>query len=160
MKHTLAAARAVAARGSITGPHAPYMLIVYALSATKPRIIGTPEVLALSPERGAVPRIVAAVPERIQGRHIGRGELVADRYPGPGRDDPAGRVAGDAAGEVAWEVTGEVTGAVNGVAAGVIAAGDGGGPLEVAAVVAGAGDDGANDPLLNGGRCAVMATMR
>jgi hypothetical protein len=26
-------------------------------------------VLALSPERGAVPRIVAAVPERIQGRH-------------------------------------------------------------------------------------------
>ena len=32
MKHTLAAARAVAARGSITGPHAPYMLIVYALA--------------------------------------------------------------------------------------------------------------------------------
>ena len=57
-------------------------------------------------------------------------------------------------------ITGEVTGVVNGVAAGVIAAGDGGGPLEVAAVVAGAGDDGANDPLLNGGRCAVMATMR
>ena len=37
-------------------------------SATKPRIIRTPEVLALSPERGAVSRIVAAVPERIQGR--------------------------------------------------------------------------------------------
>ena len=32
MKHTLAAARAVAAHGSITGPHAPYMLIVYALA--------------------------------------------------------------------------------------------------------------------------------
>ena len=32
MKHTLAAARAVAARGSITGPHAPYVLIVYALA--------------------------------------------------------------------------------------------------------------------------------
>jgi GntR family transcriptional regulator len=31
MKHAFAAARAVAARGSITGPHAPYMLIVYAL---------------------------------------------------------------------------------------------------------------------------------
>ena len=30
------------------------------------RIIAPPEVLALSPERGAVPRIVAAVPERIQ----------------------------------------------------------------------------------------------
>jgi hypothetical protein len=36
------------------------------VSATKPRIIEPPEVLALSPERGAVPRIVAAVPERIQ----------------------------------------------------------------------------------------------
>jgi len=34
-------------------------------SATRPRIIELPEVLALSPERGAVPRIVAAVPERI-----------------------------------------------------------------------------------------------
>jgi DNA-binding GntR family transcriptional regulator len=32
MKHTLAAACAVAARGSITEPHAPYMLIVYALA--------------------------------------------------------------------------------------------------------------------------------
>ena len=32
MKHTLAAARAVAARRSTTGPHAPYMLIVYALA--------------------------------------------------------------------------------------------------------------------------------
>jgi GntR family transcriptional regulator len=34
MKHThaLAAALAVAARGSTTGPHAPYMLIVYALA--------------------------------------------------------------------------------------------------------------------------------
>ena len=31
MKHTLDAARAVVARGSTTGPHAPYMLIVYAL---------------------------------------------------------------------------------------------------------------------------------
>ena len=30
--HTLAAARAVAACGSTTGPHAPYMLIVYALA--------------------------------------------------------------------------------------------------------------------------------
>ncbi len=30
--HTLAAALAVAARGSTTGPHAPYMLIVYALA--------------------------------------------------------------------------------------------------------------------------------
>jgi DNA-binding GntR family transcriptional regulator len=29
--HTLAAARAVAARGSTTGPHAPYMLIVHVL---------------------------------------------------------------------------------------------------------------------------------
>jgi DNA-binding GntR family transcriptional regulator len=34
MKHTLAAARAVAACGSTTGPHAPYMLIVCALAAT------------------------------------------------------------------------------------------------------------------------------
>ena len=32
MNHTPAAARAVATRGSITGPHAPYMLIVYALA--------------------------------------------------------------------------------------------------------------------------------
>jgi len=32
MKHTLAAARAVAACGSTTGPHAPYMLIVYVLA--------------------------------------------------------------------------------------------------------------------------------
>ena len=34
MKHThpLAAARAVAARGSTTGPHAPYMLIVHVLA--------------------------------------------------------------------------------------------------------------------------------
>ena len=30
--HTLAAALAVAACGSTTGPHAPYMLIVYALA--------------------------------------------------------------------------------------------------------------------------------
>jgi DNA-binding GntR family transcriptional regulator len=30
--HTLAAALAVAAYGSTTGPHAPYMLIVYALA--------------------------------------------------------------------------------------------------------------------------------
>ena len=37
MKHTFAAARAVAARGSITGPHAPYMLIVYALAAIQLR---------------------------------------------------------------------------------------------------------------------------
>ena len=57
-------------------------------------------------------------------------------------------------------ITGEVTGVVNGVAAGVIAAGDGGGPLEVAAVVAGAGDEGANDPVLTGGRCVGMATRR
>jgi GntR family transcriptional regulator len=33
MKHTPAAARAVTARSSITGPHAPYMLIAYALAA-------------------------------------------------------------------------------------------------------------------------------
>ena len=39
----------------------------------KTRIIEPPEVLALSPERGAVPRIVAAVPERIQEHYIGRG---------------------------------------------------------------------------------------
>ena len=32
MKHTLATARTVAACGSITGPHAPYMLIVYVLA--------------------------------------------------------------------------------------------------------------------------------
>jgi DNA-binding transcriptional regulator YhcF (GntR family) len=32
MKHTLAAAREVAARRSTTGPHAPYMLIVCALA--------------------------------------------------------------------------------------------------------------------------------
>ena len=32
MKHALAAARAAAARASITGPHAPYMLIAYALA--------------------------------------------------------------------------------------------------------------------------------
>jgi len=30
--HAIAAALAVAARGSTTGPHAPYMLIVYALA--------------------------------------------------------------------------------------------------------------------------------
>jgi GntR family transcriptional regulator len=32
MKHTLTAARAVAAGGSTSGPHAPYMLIVYVLA--------------------------------------------------------------------------------------------------------------------------------
>jgi hypothetical protein len=32
MKHTLTAARAVAAGGSTSGPHAPYMLVVYALA--------------------------------------------------------------------------------------------------------------------------------
>jgi len=32
MKHTLAASLAVAACGSTTGPHAPYMLIVYVLA--------------------------------------------------------------------------------------------------------------------------------
>ena len=31
MKHTLTAARAVAAGGSTSGPHAPYMLVVYVL---------------------------------------------------------------------------------------------------------------------------------
>ena len=39
----------------------------------KTRIIEPPEVFALSPERGAMPRIVAAVPERIQEHYIGRG---------------------------------------------------------------------------------------
>jgi hypothetical protein len=32
MKRTLTAARAVAAGGSTSGPHAPYMLVVYALA--------------------------------------------------------------------------------------------------------------------------------
>ena len=31
MKHTLTAARAVAADGSTSGPHTPYMLVVYVL---------------------------------------------------------------------------------------------------------------------------------
>ena len=43
------------------------------------RIIEPPEAFALSPERGAVPRIVAAVPERIQEHHVGRAERVSGR---------------------------------------------------------------------------------
>jgi hypothetical protein len=107
----------------------------------KTRIIEPPAALALSPERGAMPRIVAAVPERIQEHYIGRAERgIRPRYPGPGLDDPAGEVPGEVAGDVAT--------------------GDGRGPVEAGAVVASAGDEGANDALLNGGRCAVMATMR
>ena len=45
----------------------------------KTRATERPEVLALSPERGAMPRIVAAVPERIQEHHTGRGERVSGR---------------------------------------------------------------------------------
>ena len=95
--------------------------------------------------------------------------------PWPGSDDPAGDVAGEMAGEIVGEVAGEVVGEVGGEAAGevvgevgevggevagAVATGDGRGPLEVDAVVAGAGDDGVDDALPNGGRCAVMATMR
>jgi hypothetical protein len=89
---------------------------------------------------------------------------------------PAGEVAGDAAGDVTGEVGGDVTGEVGGdvtgevggdvtgevgvEVAGEVVSGDDRGPVEAGAVVAGAGDEGANVALLNGGRCAVMATMR
>jgi hypothetical protein len=61
-------------------------------------------------------------------------------------------------GGVAGEVTGEVTGKVGGE----VATGDGRGPVEAGAVVAGAGagDEGARVALPKGGRYAVMATMR
>jgi len=72
----------------------------------------------------------------------------------------AGDVAGEVAGDVAGEVAGKVAGEVAGEVAGDVATGDGRGPVDAGAVVVGAGDEGANDALLNGGRCAVMATMR
>ena len=76
-----------------------------------------------------------------------------------GQGEVAGEVARVVAGEVAGVVAGEVAGVVAGEVAGVVA-GDGRGPVETRAVVAGAGGEGLNDALLNGGRCAVMATMR
>ena len=115
------------------------------------RITEPPEVLALSPERGAVPRIVAAVPERIQEHHIGRGERVsgratlaqAGRTPPatwPGRRSPArwpGRWPAEVAGEVAGELAGELAGEeVAGEVAGEEVAGELAGE-EVAGEVAG-----------------------
>ena len=76
----------------------------------------------------------------------------------------AGEVGGEVTGEVGGDVTGEVGGDVApevGVeVAGEIVAGGDRGPIEAGAVVAGAGDEGTKVALLNGGRCAVMATMR
>jgi hypothetical protein len=75
----------------------------------------------------------------------------------------AGEVAGDVAGEVAGEVAGDVAGEVAGKVAGEVAgelARDDRGPVEAGAVVAGAGDEGGNDVRLNGGRSAIIATMR
>jgi hypothetical protein len=149
------------------------------------RIIEPRKYFALSPGRGAMPGIVAAVPERIQERPVSGGERASGRATlGPGRDNPvaevsgeiggdvagdvggdvAGNVGGDVAGDVGREVDGDVAGDVAGeVAAEVIgeaAAGDGRGPVEAGAVVAGAGDEGASVAVPNGGRCAVVATMR
>jgi hypothetical protein len=149
------------------------------------RIIEPRKYFALSPGRGAMPGIVAAVPERIQERPVSGGERASGRATlGPGRDNPvaevsgeiggdvvgdvggdvAGNVGGDVAGDVGREVDGDVAGDVAGeVAAEVIgeaAAGDGRGPVEAGAVVAGAGDEGASVAEPNGGRCAVVATMR
>ena len=45
----------------------------------KTRIIEPSEALPLSPEPGAMPPIVVAVPERIYEHHIGRGERVSGR---------------------------------------------------------------------------------
>ena len=67
----------------------------------------------------------------------------------------AAEVIGDVAGEVAGEVAAEVIGDVAEDVTGEAATGDGRGPVE-----AGAGDEGATVALPNGGRCAVMATMR
>ena len=72
----------------------------------------------------------------------------------------AAEVAGDAAAEVARVAAAEVAGDAAAEVAGNVATGDGRGPVETGAVVASAGDEGANDASLNGGRCAVMATMR
>jgi hypothetical protein len=149
------------------------------------RIIEPRKYFALSPGRGAMPGIVAAVPERIQERPVSGGERASGRATlGPGRDNPvaevsgeiggdvagdvggdvAGNVGGDVAGDVGREVDGDVAGDVAGeVAAEVIgeaAAGDGRGPVEAGAVVAGAGDEGASVAVPYGGRCAVVATMR
>jgi len=117
---------------------------------------------------------LAAVPERIQGRHIGRGGRVSGRatLAPAGMTPPGGRRgrrrersrggrrrSGGGSGWGGHRGGGRggrrrrgrvVADDVAGVVAAVIAAGDGAGPVEVAAVVAGAGDEGANDPLLNG----------
>ena len=71
-----------------------------------------------------------------------------------------GEVGGEVAGAVAGEVGGDVTPEVGVEVAGEVVFGDDRGPVEAGAVVAGAGDEGATVALLNGGRCAVMATMR
>jgi hypothetical protein len=92
------------------------------------------------------------------------GEDVAGDVAGEVAGDVTGEVAGDVAGEVAGDVAGDVTrevaGDVAGEVAGEVPAEDDRGPVEAGAVVTGAGEEGASDALLNGGRCAVMATMR
>ena len=74
--------------------------------------------------------------------------------------EAAGEVGGEADGEIAGEVAGEVAGESAGAVAGAVVGMDDRGPLEMGAVVAGAGDNGASDSVLNGGSCVVMATMR
>jgi hypothetical protein len=71
-----------------------------------------------------------------------------------------GEVSGDVAGEVGGEVSGDVAPEAGVEVAGEIVAGGDRGPVEAGAVVAAAGDEGTKVALLNGGRCAVMATMR
>ena len=93
---------------------------------------------------------------------------VAGEVGGDVTGEVTGEVAGDVTGEVAGDVTGEVAGEVGGdvapevgdEVAGEVVSGDDRGPVEAGAVVAGAGDEGATVALLNGGRCAAMATMR
>jgi hypothetical protein len=62
--------------------------------------------------------------------------------------------------ELAGEDTGELAGEMNGEVAGEATAGEGRGPDGAGAVVVVAGGEGTTDVLLNGGRCAVIATTR